>query len=75
MRTSKRSMSAPYGKRWAPWRIWTLRTMALLLGVGSLFAGLARTSVYLPDIVVGIALVGGLLVELVIARHRVRSGG
>lgn len=49
--------------------------MALLLGVGSLFAGLARTSVYLPDIVVGIALVGGLLVELVIARHRVRSGG
>ncbi len=68
-------MSRPYGERWAPWRVWTLRAVALLVGLGSLLAGLAMTSVYLAEVVVGIVLITGLLLELAVARHRLRSGG
>jgi len=75
METSRRSRSRPYGERWAPRRVWTLRLVALLVGLGSLLAGLAMTSGDLVDVVVGIVLMVGLLLELAVARHQLRSGG
>ncbi len=64
-------MSQPYGERWAPWRVWTGRVLAALIGVGSVLAGVTTRPADWVNIIVGVVLISCLLVELAVAKSRI----